>query len=473
MSNEQIKFGTDGWRAIIADDFTVQSVRLVAQATAEYFLSLSPEPTAVIGYDTRFASSTFAKATAEVFAANGVKTYLSREPVPTPVTSYGIVTRKATGGVVITASHNPGNWNGFKVKTDNGSSLEPENVAIIEKRIHEMFPVEIKTIPATEAFAKGLLEYVSMFQEYADHIATLVDLDAIRKSDIKIAIDSMHGAGIGYMKRILNCGNKVAELHNDINPLFPDMNQPEPIDANLHSLSSFIKSEHYDVGLATDGDADRLGVIDENGVFMTQLEVCALLAYYLLEFRKERGPIIKSITTTDMLFGLSKLYNIEVKEVNVGFKYVAPEMIKSAAIMGCEESGGYGFCKHIPERDGILAGLYFIDLMLKTNMKPSEILKKIFDLVGPHYYNRIDVKFDGSKREALIAKLEQERPDEILGVKVLDVHDDDGFKYHLEDGSWMLIRFSGTEPLLRTYAEADSPEKVKALLKECAKLAGL
>jgi phosphomannomutase len=473
MSNEFIKFGTDGWRAIIADDFTVQNVRLVAQATAEYFLTLSPEPTAVIGYDTRFASATFAKATAEVFAANGVKTYLSREPVPTPVTSYGIVTRKATGGVVITASHNPGNWNGFKVKSSNGSSLEPENVAIIEKRIHELFPVEIKTIPATEAFAKGLLEYVSMFQEYADHIATLVDLEAIRKSDIKIAVDSMHGAGIGYLKRILNCGNKLAELHNDINPLFPDMNQPEPIDANLHSLSSFIKSEHYDVGLATDGDADRLGVMDENGNFMTQLEVCALLAYYLLEFRKERGPIVKSITTTEMLYGLGKLYKVQVEEVNVGFKYVAPVMIKTNAIMGCEESGGYGFCGHIPERDGILAGLYFIDLMLKTNMKPSEILKKVFDLVGPHYYNRIDVKFDASKKDAIIARLRDNRPEQILGVNVIDVKTDDGFKYYLEDGSWLLIRFSGTEPLLRTYTETNSPERVKAFLKECANMAGI
>lgn len=472
MIHPSIKFGTDGWRAIIADDYTIPNVKLCAEATARYFLSLSDKPSAVIGYDTRFGSATFAKETALVMAAHGIKVFLAKEQVPTPVTSYGIVTRKATGGVVITASHNPGNWNGFKVKSSDGASLAPENVVIIENTIKELGYDDIQEITLDEALSKGLIEYVDLFPEYAEHISTLVDLEAIKKSNLKIAIDSMHGAGINYFKRIID-GAMVTEIHDDINPNFPEMHQPEPIDANLQILSSVIKQDHFDVGLATDGDADRLGVMDENGVFMTQLEVYALLAYYILEIRKERGAIVKTITTTDMLYKLGEIYNVPVFEVNVGFKYVAPVMMEHDALIGGEESGGYGFKNHIPERDGILAGLYFIDLMLKTGKKPSELLQEVFKKVGTHYYKRNDVTFEPSRRQEIINTVSNAKVESILGIKVDRVRTGDGFKYYLSDGSWVLIRFSGTEPLLRIYTETDTREKVDALLSEAAKIAGV
>ncbi len=471
MEKPDIKFGTDGWRAIIADTFTIANVKLCAQATANYLLTKEKKPSVVIGYDTRFGSPAFAKAAADVMVANGVHTYLSHDPVPTPVTSYGVITRKATGAIVITASHNPASYNGFKIKSSDGASLPIDDVAIIEANIKQLDYSDIKSVNATETL-NGLFEYVDLYEDYYKHVAELVDLNNIRNSKLKIAVDSMHGAGIGYLKKIIN-GAKVSELHNDINPNFPDMNQPEPIDANLHKMESFIKSEHYDIGLATDGDADRLGVIDENGVYLTQLQVYALLAYYMLEVRKEKGMIVKTITTTNMLYKLGKLYDVPVEEVNVGFKYVAPVMIKNNALIGGEESGGYGFRGHIPERDGILAGLFFIDLMIRTGKKPSELINKLYDLVGPHYYDRDDVKFDESQRYEIIQKLAANQPKEILGVKVDHVRTDDGFKYYLEDGSWLLIRFSGTEPLLRIYTETDSKERVDALLKEGAKLAGV
>jgi len=283
----------------------------------------------------------------------------------------------------------------------------------------------------------------------------------------------MYGAGIGYFRTLLGGGNiELTEINSERNPLFPGI-QPEPIAANLARLSAAVKQEKADVGLATDGDADRIGIVDENGVFLTQLQVFALLALYLLEVRGERGAIVKTITTTSMLYRLGEIFDVPVFETPVGFKYVAPVMIAQDVLIGGEESGGYGFRGHLPERDGILAGLYFIDLMLKTEKTPSQLLEYLYRKVGPHHYQRVDITFAGDERQAITSRLRNSSPSSLDGVRVAKLDTTDGFRFILADTTWLLIRFSGTEPVLRIYAESDSPERVERLLETGKKLAGV
>ncbi|MCJ7654904.1 MAG: phosphoglucomutase/phosphomannomutase family protein, partial [Dehalococcoidia bacterium] len=301
----------------------------------------------------------------------------------------------------------------------------------------------------------------------------LIDLEAIRRSHLKVIVDSMYGAGIGYFKELLKGGKiEVIEINNERNPLFPEIN-PEPIAKNLANLSSLIKEQKADVGLANDGDADRIGVIDEKGNFLNQHQVFALLVLYFLEVRGERGAIIKTLSDTVMIDQLGKLFNVPVYETPVGFKYVAPLMIENDALIGGEESGGYGFRGHVPERDGILAGLYFLDFMIKTGKTPSQLLDYLFSKVGPHYYDRIDVHISADERQKLTEKLAQSSVNSIAGIKVAKLDTTDGYKYYLADDSWLLIRFSGTEPLIRVYAEGHSPEQVQKLLEGGRKLLGL
>jgi len=290
---------------------------------------------------------------------------------------------------------------------------------------------------------------------------------------MKIVVDSMYGAGTGYLKALLGGGNiDIVEINNERNPLFPGI-QPEPIAANLKKLSARVKKEGAAVGLATDGDADRIGIIDENGNFLTQLQVFALLALYLLETRGERGAIVKTITTTSMLYRLGEMFKVPVYETPVGFKYVAPIMVAENALIGGEESGGYGFRGHIPERDAILAGLYFLDFMVRTGKSPAELLNYLYTKVGPHYYQRIDIKFPESERQSINTRIKHNLPGSIDGVKVANSDITDGFRFTLADTTWLLIRFSGTEPVLRIYAESDSLTRVERLLEFGKKLAGV
>jgi phosphomannomutase len=283
----------------------------------------------------------------------------------------------------------------------------------------------------------------------------------------------MYGAGAGYFKKLLSGGKtEVIELNAERNPLFPEI-QPEPITQNLTKLSRTIREIKADIGLATDGDSDRIGVMDENGVFITQLQVFALLALYLLEMRKERGALVKSITTTDMIYKLGELYSVPVFETPVGFKYLGPKMMEENALIGGEESGGFGYRGHIPERDGILSGLYILDFMVKTGEKPSELIQYLYSKVGVHHYNRTDFHFPAEKREAVTQRLTQLKPKEIDKTKVTRINTMDGFHFRLSDGSWLLIRLSGTEPVLRIYAESDSLEQVERLLKAGKELAGV
>jgi alpha-D-glucose phosphate-specific phosphoglucomutase len=419
-----------------------------------------------MGYDTRFASEDFAAAAAEVVAGNGVKVYLCPKATPTPAVSFGIVSQKAGGGIIITASHNPARWNGLKFKNESGSSAAPEVTARIEEIIARILATgRIDKIPLAQAQKQGLLEYLDLEPAYCKQLSSLINLEDIRRARLKIVIDPMYGAGAGYFEKLLAGGAiELIEINNVRNPAFPGIQQPEPIGTNLSGLTTTVKKERASVGLATDGDADRLGVIDENGTFISTPHVFALLCLYLLEIRGERGPIVKTLTMSSMLYRLGELFNVPVYETPVGFKYVAPIMQSEQALIGGEESGGYGFRGHVLERDGILAGLYFLDLMIKTGKRPSDLIDYLHSKVGPHYYGRIDVQFSESERQAINKRARDYSPESIDNIRVTSSDARDGFRFMLADTSWLLIRFSSTEPLLRLYAESNSQERVDRLL---------
>ncbi|MFH1646682.1 MAG: phosphoglucomutase/phosphomannomutase family protein [Chloroflexota bacterium] len=470
-----MKFGTDGWRAVIAEDFTFDNVRYCAQGVADYLKAAKLAGRGlIIGYDTRFASEDFAAAAAEVIAGNGIKVYLTPEATPTPVVSYGVLAKKAAGAVIITASHNPGSWNGFKYKDEHGSSASDEITGKIVDFLSKAYNVgKVSRLPLAEAKKKGLVAETDLAPVYFQQISRLVDLASLRKTDLKLVIDPMYGAGAGCLARALGGGTtSFTEIHAERNPLFPGL-RPEPIPPNLDGLAAAVKEQKASVGLATDGDADRMGIVDERGNFITQLQVFALLCLYLLEVRGERGPLVKTLTTTSMTYRLGELFNVPVFETAVGFKYVAPLMMKEDALIGGEESGGYGFRGHVAERDGILANLYFLDLMVKTGKNPSQLIDYLYSKVGPHYYQRVDIRFPAEQRQAIISRVKDNPPGTIDGVKVTRLDTTDGFRFILADDTWLLIRFSGTEPLLRVYTETDSPERVERLLKLGREMAGV
>jgi alpha-D-glucose phosphate-specific phosphoglucomutase len=428
----------------------------------------------IVGYDTRFASEDFASAAAEVAAGNGIKVYLCPKATPTPVISFGILAKQAGGAIIITASHNPAIWNGFKYKTEQGSSASPEVTAEIEKRIsHTLTTGKINRMPLSKALDRGMVEYLDLDPIYIQQLTRLIDLNQLRQARLKVVVDSMYGAGAGYFNMLLGGGAiQLVEINSERNPVFPGI-QPEPIAANLTKLSATVKEQKADIGLATDGDADRIGIIDEKGEFLTQLQVFALLCLYLLEVRRERGAIVKTITDTSMIDRLGEMFDLPVYETPVGFKYVAPIMQAKNALIGGEESGGYGFRGHVLERDGILAGLYFLDMMVKTGKTPSQLLGYLYSKVGPHYYQRKDFTFLENERQAIEKHISDNLPQSIDGVKVVKVNTADGFHLTLADTTWLLIRFSGTEPVLRIYAESDSLARVERLLELGKQLAGV
>jgi phosphomannomutase len=472
----EIKFGTDGWRAIIGDDFTFDNVRVCGQSVAQYLHESGMALRGlIVGYDTRFASEDFAAAVAEVVAANGIKTYLCDRATPTPTVSWAVLDKKAGGAVMITASHNPWRYNGFKYKPEYAGSASPEVVARLEAPLEEIAASgAVKRIPLAEAQRQGLVEVFDPEPAYFAQIKKLVDLEPLRAADFTVCVDSMYGSGQGYLPGLLSGGRlRVVELHGERNPLFPGIGSPEPIGRNLGPLMESVRREKADVGLAVDGDADRFGLVDENGVYVDQLQVFGLLTYYMLEARGERGPIIKSLTTTRMVIRLGELYGVPVYETKVGFKYLGPKMIETKGLIGGEESGGYAFRGHLPERDGVLAALYFLDFMARTGKRPSELLAELYARVGPHYYDRVDIEMQPAEKDDVQRRVAAARPESVAGVRVIDQDDTDGFRFNLENGGWLLLRFSGTEPLLRIYTEVPDRALVPALLKAGRELAGL
>lgn len=469
----KIKFGTDGWRGAIADDYTFESVRRCTQGFASFLKHNGKSGSwIVIGHDKRFLSENFALAAAEVLAGNGFYVHLTDGATPTPVIAFSVVNKKAAGAINITASHNPPTDNGFKVRDENGGAIPPDGLKLIESLIPDEIS-DVKILPAGDAEAQGRIVRFDPAPAYIEHLQNLLDLEPIRQAGIRVVVDAMWGNGAGWFPRLLSGGNiQVEEIHNTRNPIFPEMKRPEPIPPNINVGLQTTIDRKADVLLILDGDADRVGIGDENGVFINQLQAYALLTYYLLEVQGQRGPIVKTLSTTSMLEKLGKLYNVPVYETGVGFKYVAPKMLETNALIGGEESGGYAFRGNVPERDGILAGLYFLDMMVQLKKKPSELLALLFSKVGSHYYDRVDSSFSGNRQDRE-QRILNAKPETVGGLKVTDLITTDGFKFCLEDGGWMLIRFSGTEPIMRVYCETTHKDRVQAILKDGLKIAGL
>lgn len=474
MTRNPIKFGTDGWRGRIAENYTFEAVRRCTHGFAKYLLEIEgSEKPVVIGYDKRFASQAFAESAAEVMAGHGFQVLLTDGPTPTPTISYSAVHQGAAGAINITASHNPSSDNGFKVRDQHGGAIDPEGLGIIEAGI----PDDDQKIPRVnirEALASGAVERFDANPAYITQLEKLVDFDTLRDAGLTILVDAMWGNGAGWFSKLLSGGStKVIEIHDTRNPIFPEMTRPEPIPPNIDVGLQRSVEENADILLITDGDADRVGIGDEHGKFVNQLRVFGLLAYYLLEAKGERGPIVKTLSTTSMLEKLGEIYDVPVFQTGVGFKYVAPKMLEVDALVGGEESGGYAFRGHVPERDGILAGLYLLDMMVRLDRKPSQLVELLFEKVGPHYYDRIDTPLFPEKRAEYKENISNAQPKEIGGLKVTDILTVDGYKFSLEDGGWLLVRFSGTEPIVRVYCETTQADRVKPLLEDGLKLVGV
>jgi phosphomannomutase len=474
MVEIEIRFGTDGWRARIAEDYTFDNVRRCAQGFASYLLTQGKEGAdVVVGYDKRFAAEHFGAAAAEVMAANGFHVWLTDTATPTPVISYSVVEHGAAGGINITASHNPP-WDcGFKVRDEHGAAVAPAGLEKVEALIPSIS--QVKRASLGEAQAKGRIAIWDPAPAYLAHIGKLVEIEPIKEAGLNVLIEPMWGNGSGWFPRILGGGKtRVTEIHNERRPLFPEMRRPEPIPPNVDVGLQKTVELGADVCLIMDGDADRMGIGDENGTFINQLQVFALLAYYFLEIRGERGPIVKTLSTTSMLEKLAEMYGVPIHQTGVGFKYVGPKMLETDALIGGEESGGYAFKGSVPERDGILGNLYFLDLMVRTGKRPSQLIAHLYDTLGAsYYYDRIDTRFPSEQRPEAKARLDAARPETLAGLRVTDVVTLDGYKYVLEDGGWLLIRFSGTEPIIRVYCETTDESKVRPLLDEGLELAGL
>ncbi|MEO5986162.1 MAG: phosphoglucomutase/phosphomannomutase family protein [Candidatus Limnocylindria bacterium] len=469
----KIKFGTEGWRAAIAEDYTFHNVRRCARGVAEYLQQTGgADRGVVVCWDRRFASEHFARACVEVLAAHDIRSFVPGEAVPTQVGSFFTREMGAGAGIVITASHNPWTDNGFKVKADTGGAAAPEMLGAIEATMDAHPEDELPPRrDYDDAVASGLVETFDAYPQFREQLASIVDIERIRSAERRVLVETLHGSGSGWMTRLLGGGAlTVRELHTERNPYFGGVN-PEPIRPNVDEWLAEIPRWKADIGIAFDGDADRVGMATEDGVFVNQLQVYGLLYWYLLDVRKTIGPAVYTVTTTSMAKRLAEIYGTQAYETGVGFKFVGPKMTETKAVIGGEESGGFGFGMHIPERDGIASGLFLLDLWLTKEKKASEVLAELQALAGPSYYNRIDIRFarEGydEVKASTLERLGEHAPTSLAGQDVVErtsLETGDGFKFYRADGSWLLIRFSGTEALLRVYVEARSSEDVETLL---------
>ena len=477
-----IKFGTDGWRGRIAEDYTFANVRRCTQGFADYLTANGLAGSkVVVGHDKRFSGEHFAAAVAEVLAGNGFQVDLTDKATPTPVISFSVPSRGAVAGVNVTASHNPPEDNGFKVRDENGGAIAPDGL----KQIESLIPAAgdtgaIKRMRLDKALESGQIVYFDAKPAYMVRVAELIDVQPIKDAGLKVVVDNMWGNGAGWLTEILGGGStEIIEVHAERNPSFPEMSRPEPIPPNVDAGLAVAKKVGADCVCIMDGDADRCGFGDEHGEFIDQLRVYGLMAYYLLEVMGKRGPIVKTISTTTMLDKLGKLYGVPVINTGVGFKFVAPAMMENDAMVGGEESGGYAFGGHVPERDGIIANLFLLDLMVRTGKTPTQLLQALFDTVGEHFYGRIDTRLtDNEMKAAAQQRLDALKTTGIDGLtlggkKVTELVTIDGYKFVMEDGGWLLVRFSGTEPLIRVYTETTDESAVDGILADGKKVAGV
>lgn len=458
-----IKFGTDGWRGVIAEDFTFANVRKVALATGLYFKNhRNAKNGVVIGYDARFLSKEFAHASAQVIASAGVKVLLSETISPTQMVSFGVVKKKAAGGVVITASHNPAKYNGFKIKGDFGGPAHPEMIAEVEKELAPLqdvpaLPVEIK--PFDELVKSKLIQFIDLTTLYVKDLETKIEFDLIKTVRVKLMHDAMHGAGMGIPELLLP---KIGTIRSEYNPSFGTTN-PEPLPQNVEELSVEVRSGKYHMGFATDGDADRVGAVDEKGNFVDSHRIFAILLKYLVERKHIRGAVAKSLSVSELIPKMCDKYNVRLYETPVGFKHLCKLMTEKDIIIAGEESGGIAVKGHLPERDGIFIGFLLAEVMAVRRKKLSELVKELFDEFGEHHFGRIDKHLTQPEKEKVM-KFFNAKPKKVGAFDITKYDMTDGVKLYTKNG-WMLVRASGTEPLIRFYAEADSPKKVQQMLK--------
>ena len=463
-----IKFGTDGWRAVISETFTFGNLRLVAQAIADFICEENESsPSVVIGFDTRFLSDRYAAEVARVMAANRIDTWLARADTPTPAISYAVLQKSATAGVMITASHNAPRYNGIKLKSCYGGSASP----IQNERVERLLERNLSSgrgpnlMDLDEAVKRDRVHKFDPSWAYYEHLSGLVDLDIISGGELRVVADGMFGSGRGAISEVLARGRThVHNIRHEMNPGFGGIH-PEPIAQHLGLLMSTIQSGHWDIGLATDGDADRIGAVDSRGNFVDPHRIFGLVLRYLLEKRGLRGKVVRTVSTTRMIDRIAAQYGLDLIETPVGFNHIADLMIANGVVMGGEESGGMSIRGHIPEGDGVLLGLLLLEVMSAAKMPLHALVDDLLAKFGPAQYARTDMKLTRPvEKQRMVQMLLNLAPAAIAGVAVESVETVDGVKYYLADGSWLLIRPSGTEPVLRVYAEAPNDERVKALL---------
>ena len=465
-----IKFGTDGWRAVIAEEFTFANVERVSQATADYW-SANPvagaERKVIVGYDRRFASDAFGSCAAEVFAGNGFQVVLTPCPTPTPSVSFAVKAQKAIGGVMITASHNPPSFNGFKLKSHFGGSAESITCQGVEKLLDRN---AVRSQALAEAVKAKQIRLKDVRPAHYAALKRLVDFNLIAKSRLRFAHDALFGVGAGCFEELLagtTC--RVTTLNGAHDVMFGGIN-PEPILQNYGRSAAFLKQHPHDICLVTDGDADRVGGMDGHGNYLTTHQLICLLLHHFVVNRKGRGRVVKALNTTSMVDAMCAAYGLELTETGVGFIYIAAEMIKGDVLLGAEESGGIGFPDHIPERDGIAAGLLLLELLATERVSVNRLIANLVKQFGPHQYGRIDTRFPLEKRAELMEFLRKNPPTRLLRSPLADIKTYDGVKFIAQDSSWLMLRGSGTEPILRIYAEAKTDADARKLLNHGVRL---
>jgi phosphomannomutase len=458
----EIRFGTDGWRAIIAKEFTVENVARVAQGTANWLLQNHPTPSVVLGHDCRFAGELFAETVAKVMAANNVKVFMANGFVSTPMISMGVLQYQTNVGIVITASHNPPEYNGYKLKGSYGGPLMDEEIHQVEELIPDTIQLNLDSISLTDLITDGKVEIIDLETIYCNYLAEKFDLDAIRNSHLEFAFDAMYGSGQNVMRRLFP---DITLVHCERQPLFDGI-PPEPLHRNLLEFSEIIRlAENIDCGLAVDGDADRIALYDHQGNYIDSHHTMLLLIHYLHAYKKLSAKVATGFSSTVKITRLCEIYNLPLQIVKIGFKHICSLMVNENILMGGEESGGIAVTGHIPERDGIYNGLVIWEAMVKTGKSLQQLIQEIYKLTGAFAFERSDLRLSQYDKDRIVSNCENNLYEEFGPYKVEKVETLDGFKYYFNDHEWLMIRPSGTEPVLRTYAESSTQEKALEILQ--------
>ena len=461
-----IKFGTDGWRAIISEDFTFDNVQKVSQAIADHFKG--KDVSFVVGYDWRFLSEKYAELVTEVLSANNIKVFLSDKAVPTPLVSLAIKNKKLSGGIMITASHNPPDYNGIKIKAHYASSADQTITKSVESLLEKN---KVKTLPLKDAIASGAVEIVDLKSDYMKFMRSYIDLDLLKKSKLKVLVDCMHGVGDGYIKEVLkDTGVQITEMRIGRDPLFGGVN-PEPIPKNLGPVFEEMKNGNFDIAIVNDGDADRIAAVMPKGEYISAGQIMALLLLHFIEDKKWTGSVVKTVTNTALIERIARKYKLKLHETPVGFKYICKIMLEEDVLIGGEESGGIGVKGYIPERDGMLLGMLLIEMMAHRKKGILQIMSDVEKEYGKFCYTRIDMEYADDKKKKLMESLKKAPLKKVLDKPVVETKSYDGFKFILEDGSWLTMRLSGTEPILRVYAEASSKDLAQKYIEFGKKIA--